>query len=164
MNDQDNILDPQAPKYMRPRRPVLDEPLDGVPEGGQEEAGTHGSEAEVSPDSPEPTLDASQAHKLSDEPVPQEEWLDVQPPSSAAESRSPYFPHGIYEDARMVEAYYGRGGLEEAYGEEAPAKAVSNGGPRQKPAVRWLILLFAALMILALLFLTLTEGIPLGFF
>jgi hypothetical protein len=161
-NPESKGYDPQAPKVMRPRRPVLDEPLEDVPAGGQEEADSPG--LDVLHDAPEPTLDATQELKPASDPAPQEVWLGVQPPSSAAEKRSPYFPHGIYEDARKVEAYYGRGRPEEVQEEEAPAKAAANGRARGKPAARWLILLFAALMILALLLLALTEGIPLGFF
>ena len=41
MNDPHNSnsgeREPQAPKFMRPRRPVLDEPLEGWPEASQEE-------------------------------------------------------------------------------------------------------------------------------
>ena len=163
-NPESKGYDPQAPKVMRPRQPVLDEPLDGVPAGGEEEAGTPGPGSDVSPGASEPTLDATQELKPASDPTPQEVRLGVQPPSSAAEKRSPYFPHGIYENARKVEAYYGRGRPEEVQEEEAPAKAAANGGARGKPAARWLILLFAGLMILALLLLALTEGISLGFF
>ena len=152
-----NEHEPQAPKYMRPRRPVLDEPLDGFPE----ETEDHPEEPDVQPPA---ELTSTQEIKPSPESAPQEDWIDVQAPSQPEVPHSPYFPHGIYEDARTVEAFYGRDASSKPVQEGQPPVPVPLDEPQRKPLARWLVLLFALLMILALLFLALTGRIPLGFF
>ena len=87
---EQNEYDPQAPKYMRPRRPVLDEPLDGFPEDAevQEEAPEH--EAGDTDVQPEPALEPTQELKAQPEPGVQEAWIGVDGPSKPGEVHSPY--------------------------------------------------------------------------
>jgi hypothetical protein len=156
--------DPQAPEFMRPQRPVLDEPL-------LEAKFSHQRHIEVSA---APVLEKEQVHETLNSEATQE--LKTKPGVSGVhqpqvgengppplKAYSPYFPRGVYEDARAVEAYYGRGepgNTESTPSEQATAPAESAGGR----TTRWLVLAFAVLMILVLLFLALTDEIPIGIF
>jgi hypothetical protein len=86
-----------APSYMQPRKPVLEEPLMGE----EKEAESDGEESQE----PGP--------KLEDEVREGKIQEDIENSSMELEREeppySPYFPRGIYEDAKAVEAYYGRG-------------------------------------------------------
>jgi hypothetical protein len=162
MNDRKNSegaeREPQAPKFMRPRRPVLDEPLDGEKQDPQAEPVKEGRIPEKS-SKPEPSeLDPTQKHQLAPKDLDEAEPKEVE-----SQPASPYFPRGIYEDAWSVEAYYGRGekgdeGQKRIEEENVEADACFH------PFTHWWIVTLTVLLILALLLLTLTEGIPLNLF
>lgn len=162
MNDRQNSdraeREPQAPKFMRPRRPVLDEPLEGEKQDPQEEPVR---DERIPEDRPEPEsseLDPTQERQLAPEDLD-----EAEPKKVESQPASPYFPRGIYEDARSVEAYYGRG----EKGDEGHKRIEEENVEREdriRPFSRWWIVPLAVLLILALLLLTLTEGIPLNLF
>lgn len=162
-NSDNHDREPQAPKFMRPRRPVLDEPLEEAEEGAQEEVEARQPDSEKTPPPERISLDATQELNLEMESPEQADLTAGETKSTQAAVHSPYFPRGIYEDAQSVEAYYGRGDAEvevEHFSETEPETE------RSKVLIksRWLIVAFAILMIVVLLFLALTEGIPLTFF
>jgi len=101
-----------APSYMQPRKPVLEEPLMG------EEREVESSDDEESQE-PAPKLeDVVREGKIQEEgesPL-DSEAEDGEQTEVGEPPYSPYFPRGIYEDAQAVEAYYGRGEVKE--GEE----------------------------------------------
>ena len=82
-----------APSYMQPQKPVLDEPLDAGEEAP--EVVTEAEEVEE--------VEEGEDIPLEVEPVEPEETDATKPPYS------PYFPRGVYEDAQAVEEFYGRG-------------------------------------------------------
>ncbi|MFW5714242.1 MAG: hypothetical protein ACOCYU_06180 [Brevefilum sp.] len=164
MNDQENSdqieRDPQAPKFMRPQRPVLDEPLE------EEEPRVPSKEQSVAKEEVEsesPSRDVTVIAQSEFEPPRQAEHVDSEKQPEKADVYSPYFPRGIYEDAKTVEAYYGRGETTRRP-RHSPKPKVTEEDVTKRNMSHWLVLIFAFLMILVLLFLTLTEGIPAGFF
>lgn len=155
--------DPQAPKFMTPQRPVMDAPLDEVEEKPQEAVEAPDlPPAEIRPPAAHPSTEATQELK----PEPETPEGNLQPagetlPTQAV--KSPYFPHGIYEDAKSVEAYYERGDAAEA---DAPLQAQDSrpaGSTGRKP-IKWLVLILTALLILVILFLTFAGSTPTGIF
>jgi hypothetical protein len=143
--------EPQAPKFMRPQRPVLDEPLDGAqdePEPLPQVRG-EGESSEI-----EPTQEITPATETPD---------DVEPKAVEPQPASPYFPRGIYEDAESVEAYYGRGEREKV-SESPTAEETFEGDGRTWPRSRLGLAALIILLILALMMLVLTKGIPLNLF
>jgi hypothetical protein len=88
---------------------------------------------------------------------------EAEPKEVESQTASPYFPRGIYEDALSVEAYYGRGGKGDE-GQKSFEEENVEADARIHPFSRWWIVTLAVLLILALLLLTLTEGIPLNLF
>ncbi len=91
----------EAPRYMQPQEPVLEEPLMGESE-------------ELDQDVEDETAGDEHLAERKSSPIAIEEE-DSEQPMAEETPRSPYFPRGIYEDAQAVEEYYGRG--EEKEGE-----------------------------------------------
>lgn len=159
-NSDRNDKKPQAPKFMRPQRPVLDEPL--IDEEPREKSDEGGSVPEEIDQSTNPA-EATQELRPEPEIAGQAEHVEGELGYTQPTGQSPYFPRGIYEDAQSVEAYYGRGdaGSKEKQSQDQVATVEDDPQGRW---THWLILIFAILMILVLLFLTLTRGLPAGFF
>ena len=162
MNDPQNSdrdeREPQAPKFMRPRRPVLDEPLDGEPEAFQEEPESGKTLPEERLEGKPSEIEPTQEFQPASEPV-----TEVEPEGGEPKPASPYFPHGIYEDAQSVEAYYGRGESEKDIA-KLTVQETYEGDARPHPLLRWWFAALAILLILALLLLVLTKGIPLNLY
>jgi hypothetical protein len=162
MNDRENSegveREPQAPKFMRPRQPVLDEALEGEKQDPQAEPVKEERIPEKSSE-PEPSeLDLVQKHQLAPKDLDEAEPKEVE-----SQPASPYFPRGIYEDARSVEAYYGRG--EKGDGEQKRVEGTNfEGDIRTRPFLRRWLAVLAVLLILSLLLLALTKGILLNLF
>jgi len=143
--------EPQAPSFMRPRRPVFDEPLDGAQEepeplpqvGGEGEPSENESAQGITPATETPD--------------------DVEPKAVETQPTSPYFPRGIYEDARSVEAYYGREERDNGIAKLTAEEALED-HPGPSPLARWGLAALTILLILALMMLSLTRGIPLKLF
>ena len=158
MNDSENTdreeRAPQAPAFMRPRKPVLDEPLDGVQEEAEKEDPLPESRSVEEPVEVEPTQAMTPASEASREV----ELKEVEP-----QPASPYFPHGIYEDAQSVEVYYGRGDREDV-SVNSSAEDFIEDQPESTPLLRWGLAALTILLILALMLLSLTRGIPLDLF
>jgi hypothetical protein len=102
-----NRTSDDAPSYMQPRKPVLEEPLMGeVTETAETDRTVEdkapGGEDQAELESSSLALDEEGAEKSEGEEVPY----------------SPYFPRGVYEDAQAVEEYYGRGEEKESLARE----------------------------------------------
>jgi len=85
-----------APSFMQPRKPVLDEPLEEGEEASEVMAEVEGVEEEDQVEKGEGVQ-------------PEAEAVESEESGEAEAPYSPYFPRGVYEDAQAVEAYYGRG-------------------------------------------------------
>jgi hypothetical protein len=100
----------EAPNYMQPQKPVLDEPLMEV------EIDAASSKVEGTAELDAAAGDAVREEEgreveeavLSESKAEDGDKLEAKEPPY-----SPYFPRGVYEDAGAVEAYYGRGEVKE---------------------------------------------------
>lgn len=100
----------EAPSYMQPQKPVLDEPL---MEEEIEAASSDVEEMAALDDAAGDTIREEESQEgdedvLSESKAQGDEKLKMKEPPY-----SPYFPRGVYEDAGAVEAYYGRGEVKE---------------------------------------------------
>lgn len=167
MMTKDQNTDPagedlQAPKYMRPKKPVLDEPL----EGWQEEVSKEKKRIVTEAPAPQPgkTSPPENPPEDSSQQAVPSVVEEVEAKTTAKEAaHSPYFPRGIYEDAQAVEAYYGR---EKDLNTES-ASRVKKAGRVNHPFRRrkgWFLLAIIIVLIVVLVFLALTDSIPLNLF
>ncbi len=146
--------EPQAPKFMRPRRPVLDAPLEDAPVKPEQAQTILASCGECGASEVDT---AQELTPVSETPV------DAAPKAVEPPPTSPYFPRGIYEDAQSVEAFYGR--LEnEELAENSTIEETFEGDGRAWRRSPWWIAALAFVLILALLLGILTKGIPLNLF
>jgi len=99
-----NRTSDDAPSYMQPKKPVLEEPLMGE----EKEAESDGEESQEPAPKLEDEVREGKIQEEGESPLDSEaedgEQTEVREPLY-----SPYFPRGIYEDAQAVEEYYGRG-------------------------------------------------------
>ncbi len=158
----DHHHDLHAPKFMRPQRPVLDEPLEEDIQDGQEEFEANAPGLESEGDHEGQNMDATQELKPKLEPSRLAEEKVDENGTPEMKAYSAYFPRGVYEDARTVEAYYGRGEAE-LDGSQPENDLIPAESQRERKS-RWLVLIFAVLMILVLLFLALTDRVPVAIY
>jgi hypothetical protein len=91
-----------GPSYMQPREPVLEEPLMG---GEREAEESDESMEDGTPNDKNQAARESLSMDIEGEDAKQTERVEV--------PTSPYFPHGVYEDAQVVEEYYAHEEAEE---------------------------------------------------
>ncbi len=161
--DQHPVTD--EPGFMAPQKPVLEEPLEGVDPGGTADEPLAPRPQTADPPSEEkirinhdPLENTAVGHRHGEED-------QARSPKAAKPGKmpySPYFPRGVYEDARAVEEYYGPSSPAAPY---HPFNREIDEVNRVmlNPIYRAILILFALLMILGILFLALTGRVAFPF-
>jgi hypothetical protein len=151
------------PAAMGPERPVLDDPLcapEEKPENGVDPfAGDETQQVAQGQNDQAPGDEvAGSTSLLEPEPVDHEA---AGPPESPPPT-SPYFPHGIYEDALSVEKYYGRETRRPIY-HPFENRTEDSDFHSIRPFQRVLLIAVAVVLILALILLAAAGGLALPF-
>jgi hypothetical protein len=151
------------PAAMGPERPVLDDPLcapEDKPDNGVDPFAGDETQKVVHGQNDQATGGevTNSTPLLEPEPV---DHAAAGPPESSS-PYSPYFPHGIYEDALSVEKYYGRETPQPIY-HPFENRTEDSDFHSIKPFQRVLLIVVAAVLILALILLAAAGGLALPF-